>query len=68
LGSGAGSVGASTDKETYKTNLKKLYDDFVADVCAGIAGQFEKPAMITSQTGGQYTVDAAELSVGQAQW
>lgn len=64
----SGQNGGATDKASYKTNLKKLYDDFVADVCVGIAGQTEKPAIITYQTGATYTVDATDLSIGMAQW
>ncbi|WP_437871164.1 hypothetical protein ACSD7O_19540 [Methylorubrum extorquens] len=63
-----GGVSGSSDKSTYKANLKKLYDDFVADVCVGIAGQDEKPAIITFQTNGTFTVDSTDLSIGQAQW
>ncbi|MCV5960454.1 hypothetical protein OFO30_34250, partial [Escherichia coli] len=58
----------SNDKETYKRNLGKLYNDMIADMAVGIAGQKSPPALFMYQTGAGYTRDDAYLSIGMAQW
>ncbi len=58
----------SNDKATYKANLEKLYNDMVADMAVGIAGQKAPPAIFMYQTGAGYTRDDADLSIGMAQW
>ncbi|MEZ0252136.1 MAG: sialate O-acetylesterase [Methylobacteriaceae bacterium] len=60
--------GGTTDKATYKTLLRQLRADIQADLCTGITGQTEMPAFITYQTGGGFTVDATDLSIGEAQF
>jgi hypothetical protein len=58
----------SNDKELYKQNLEKLYNDMVADMAAGVAGQKSPPAIFMYQTGDIFTRDDAYLSIGMAQW
>ncbi|MGR7256840.1 sialate O-acetylesterase [Klebsiella aerogenes] len=58
----------SNDKDTYKRNLGKLYDDMIADMAEGIAGQKAPPALFMYQTGASFTRDNANLSIGMAQW
>lgn len=59
--------GTYTSKADYKAAMLTLYSDFVADIAVGIAGQADPPAIITYQTSGQYVVDAADLSISEAQ-
>ncbi|MGH6187176.1 hypothetical protein ACRFNZ_07675 [Klebsiella quasipneumoniae] len=61
-------MNGSNDKATYKLNLGKLYNDMIADMAVGIAGQKAPPALFMYQTGAGYTRDDAELSIGMAQW
>ncbi len=60
-----GIKGATDDRATYKTLLKRFYEDFIADVAIAIAGQPAPPAMFIYQTGGAYSTDS--VSVAQAQ-
>ncbi|HAT1570487.1 TPA: hypothetical protein I8Y10_001826 [Kluyvera cryocrescens] len=62
------SYGGTTDKDEYKKKLAKLYNDLVTDISSKIAGQKENPALFHYQTGGQYTSDDNDLSIGMAQW
>jgi hypothetical protein len=57
---------AATSKATYKALVGQLFDDIVADVCVGIAGQTAPPAIFTYQTGGGWTEDG--LAIGTAQF
>ena len=47
----------------YKAKVRQLYNDVIADFCAGQ----RPPAMFTYQTGGTYTIDTYELAIGMAQ-
>ena len=58
----------SNDKDLYKQNLEKLYNDMVADMAVGVAGQKSPPAVFMYQTGDIFTRDDAYLSIGMAQW
>ncbi|AJF73524.1 hypothetical protein TE10_16305 [Raoultella ornithinolytica] len=58
----------SNDKALYKGNLEKLYNDMVADMAVGVAGQKSPPAIFMYQTGDIFTRDDAYLSIGMAQW
>ncbi|HGY1613878.1 TPA: sialate O-acetylesterase [Klebsiella pneumoniae] len=58
----------SNDKALYKANLERLYNDMVADMAVGIAGQKSPPAIFMYQTGDIFTRDDAYLSIGMAQW
>ena len=62
------SYGGSTSAATYKTNLLALFANFVADTCVGVLGQSKKPAVIMYQTGASFTLDTADMSIGEAQW
>lgn len=59
--------GGTTTKAGYKAALQALYDDLLADVIDGIAGQAAPPAFITYQTGGSFTRDDNDLAIGMAQ-
>ena len=58
--------GGATDKATFKARTLKLFQDISASVAA-ISGQTAPPAFITYQSGGAFTSDASDLSIGQAQ-
>ncbi len=64
---GENNYSLGTSKADYKAALKQLRADIILDVCVGIAGQEQQPAMITYQTGGTYTSDANNLAVAMAQ-
>jgi hypothetical protein len=57
--------GATSDREEYKRLLRQFYQDFTADVAAGIAGQSAPPAMFIHQTGGAYATDANTIPQAQ---
>ncbi|MDZ2276474.1 hypothetical protein [Klebsiella pneumoniae] len=58
--------GGTTDRAVYRTKLRKLIDDVIADTRA-ITGQDAPPLTVIYQTGGSYTRDAARMSIGEAQ-
>ncbi|MFW8235395.1 hypothetical protein ACOID8_27690 [Klebsiella pneumoniae] len=55
--------GGDYTREGYKAKVRQLYNDVIADFCAGQ----RPPAMFTYQTGGTYTIDNYELAIGMAQ-
>ncbi|WP_324648559.1 hypothetical protein [Klebsiella pneumoniae] len=55
--------GGDYTREGYKAKVRQLYNDVIADFCAGQ----RPPAMFTYQTGGTYTIDTYELAIGMAQ-
>lgn len=58
--------GGTTDKAEFKFLTTQLFQDIYEDAQA-ILGAQKPPAFITYQTGGSYTRDDTELSVGMAQ-
>ena len=57
--------GSTSDRDTYKALLRRLYADIIVDVAAGIAGQTAPPAMFMHQVGGAYA--SADNAIPQAQ-
>ncbi|ACL61420.1 sialate O-acetylesterase [Methylobacterium nodulans] len=57
--------GGSISKSSYKAKLAQLISDIKSEL---VPNQSKPPALIMYQTGGQYTSDAADLSIGDAQW
>jgi hypothetical protein len=57
--------GATNDRDEYKRLLRQLYQDFVAEVALGIAGQAAQPAMFIHQTGGAYATDTNAIPQAQ---
>ena len=57
--------GGTTDRAGYKALMLRFYDDFVAEVAIGIAGQTAVPAMFMYQTGGDYASE--HMAIPQAQ-
>lgn len=57
--------GGSNSKSSYKAKLAQLISDIKSEL---VPDQSKPPALIMYQTGGQYTSDAADLSIGDAQW
>ena len=55
--------GGDYTREGYKAKVRQLYNDVIADFCAGQ----RPPAMFTYQTGGTYTIDTYNLAIGMAQ-
>ena len=63
------SQNGSNDKNTYKLNMGKLFDD-ITQTAKDAAGddQWQRPPVFMYQTGGQYTVDSTKMSIGMAQF
>lgn len=55
--------GGDYTREGYKAKVRQLYNDVIADFCAGQ----RPPAMFTYQTSGTYTIDTYNLAIGMAQ-
>lgn len=62
-----GNDGAITTYAFYLAALLKQIDDMRADA-KSITGQSAPPMWMMYQTGGQYTRDSTDMSVGMAQW
>lgn len=62
-----GNDGAITTYSFYLASLLKQIDDMRADAKA-VTGQAAAPMWMMYQTGGQYTRDVTDMSVGMAQW
>lgn len=58
--------GGTTDKAAFKALTAQLFDDIYSDAQSILGAQLP-PAFITYQTGGSYTRDSTDLSVGMAQ-
>jgi len=56
---------ATADPAAYKALLRRFYEDAVAELAAGIAGQPEPPGLFLAQTGGSHAGEAN--TVAQAQ-
>ena len=61
--------GAARGAAAYQALLARFYDDFNADITAGLFGQAQRPAMFTYQTAtfGAHRTDATRLGVQQGQ-
>lgn len=62
-----GNDGAITTYSFYLASLLKQIDDMRADAKT-VTGQTSPPMWMMYQTGGQYTRDVTDMSVGMAQW
>lgn len=58
--------GGTTDKAAFKALTAQLFDDIYSDAQSILGAQLP-PAFITYQTGGSYTRDSTDLSIGMAQ-
>lgn len=63
----AGDAGGTKNEEAYKTLFLQWVSDLASDAKA-ITGQDREPLFLTYQTGGAYTRDTENLSIGMAQW